>query len=133
MSHLVRQVNQAGVEIKSLDLLSSACKKLGMTLHQDRKIAHYYGSSSAACDAVIEIPGCKSEIAVKKNADGTYGVEADHYYAEVTKALGKNSDSLFQRYRAEELIKQARYDRWSVESETFNPQTQELEIRFKRY
>lgn len=131
MSHLVSQVSDA-VQITDLDLLGKACAKLGLKLDTTKKVAHYYGSSTAVCDAVITLPGKETEIAVKKKADGTYGIEVDHYFAAATKLVGKNSDSLFQRYRAEELIKQARYDRWSVASETFNSATNELELRFKR-
>lgn len=131
MSHLVRQVSST-VKITSLDHLGKACTKLGLKLDPSRKIARYYGSSTAACDAVIEIPGCSSEIAVKKLADGSYGVEADHYYREVTEALGKNSDNLFQRYRAEELIEEAVNNNMSVDYERFNINTQELELNFLR-
>ena len=131
MSHLVSQVSSE-VTVKDLDLLGKACAKLGLKLDTTKKVAHYYGSSTAACDAVITLPGKETEIAVKKNADGTYGIEVDHYFAAATKLVGKNSDSLFQRYRAEELIKQARYDRWNVASETFNEETQSLELKFRR-
>lgn len=131
MSHLVKQTNQAGVQIKDLDLLEKSCTKLGMTLDRNKKVAHYYGQSKAACDAVITIPGCTSEIAVMKRGD-VYEIEADHFYGQVTKALGKNSDSLFQRYRAEELIRKAKKDNWNVASEVFNEKTQELELKFRR-
>lgn len=133
MSHLVKQTSQGGVTIKSLDLLGKACAKLGLTLDTSRKVAHYYGSSKAACDAVITLPGCKSDIAVFKQEDGSYAVEADtSYFADIAKALGENSDSLFQRYRAEELIEQATNDGFSVAQEFWNPQTEELQLAFER-
>jgi Protein of unknown function (DUF1257) len=134
MSHLVKQVSAGGVVIKSLDLLAKSCTKLGLQLHTDRKVAHYYGTSTANCDAVITIPGCNSEVAVFKQPDGTYTLQADHYHNQVTKAIGQggaNSDGLFQRYRAEELIEEARNDNWIVE-ESFNQQTQELQLQFSR-
>lgn len=131
MSHLVTQSNDA-VQIIDLELLGKACTKLGLTLHTDRKVAHYYGSSTAKCDAVITIPGCTSEIAVMKKKDGTYGIEADHFYREVTKALGSNSDNLFQRYKAEELHKAAKKKGWSVKREEFNAETNELELSWRR-
>ena len=131
MSHLVKQKNENGVEIKDLDLLSKACDKMGITLHKDRKLAHYYGASTAKCDAVITIPGCTSEIPVF-HRNGQYEIEADHYYSDVTKAIGKNSDMLFQRYRAEELKKVAKYENWSVSSEKVNEATGELELKFTR-
>ena len=134
MSHLVKQTSAAGVIIKDLDLLDKACSKLGLKLHTDRKVARYYAQNTAKCDAVITLEGCESEIAVFKQADGTFTIEADtSVYEDIRNALGGTSaDFLFQRYRAEELIEQARNDGFSVAREEWNPNTQELQLAFER-
>lgn len=135
MSHLVKQ--KSDVKITDLETLSEACKRLGLTLNKNKKVARYYAGATTKCDAVIECPGSQYEIAVKHQSDGTYSIEADLFdpklrnivSTEKEKYYGEaQCDKLFQAYRVEEVVNQAVNDGYTVESAVYDPSLNEYVV-----
>jgi hypothetical protein len=133
MSHLVKQ--KSDVKITDLDTLSDACKRIpGLQLHKDRKIAKYYGGATTKCDATISVAGTNNEIAVIKQADGSYEIATDLFDSKIRNAVSTEKDKsygeaacdkLFQAYRVEETVNEAINSGWTVDNVVYDPSTNE--------
>jgi len=109
MSHMVVQE----LIIKDLDLLEKICRKLGFDFQKNKKTAQYYGGNTKKCDHAIKVPGTNNEIALIKQSDGSYRMEADFYGTEgktVKEAVGK----ITQQYAIEETKKAVRKKGYSI-------------------
>lgn len=130
MSHLVKQ--KSDVKIEDLSLLGAACQRLGLTLNTSKKIATYYAGQTTECDAVISCPNTSYEIALKKNGQGAYDVEADLYCRTLQNAVGNNCQKLYMGYKVEELNEVARLNGWQV-AEEWNPSLQQMELTYVQH
>ena len=129
MSHLVKM--KSSVKVTDLNLLEESCKKMGLVLHKEKKVATYYAGNTTKCDAVISCPGSTYEIALNRQADGSYEMQADLFDGKLKTKVGADCGLLYQRYKAEEVSELARLENWSV-TEQYNPETQVLELVLDR-
>ena len=100
MSHIAT----VSVEIKNLNALGEACKRLGCQLVIGQKTALYYSNQKQACAHAIKIPGTNWEVAVIDNGNGTFKLGFDGYGKEgkvITKLLGDGLKGLSQEYAAQ--------------------------------
>ena len=130
MSHMVK----INLQIKDLQALESACKRLGLqfvesaSLHASRVggayvgltssgaetcRARYWGGAVMECDAVIRIPGCNHDIAVRKQDNGCFSLHAD-FYGQHGEKVRKAVEQLRQLYAVEVAKKAARRKGYSV-------------------
>jgi len=113
MSHM----STVGVVIKDLESLGTACRRLGIELVRGQKTATYYGHNKVNCEHAIRVPSSAHEIAIIKNADGTYSLQADFYGLEgekIRKLCGSNLGLLTQSYAVEKAKIEARRKGYSV-------------------
>jgi hypothetical protein len=73
-------------QIKDIEALRSACQELGLTLLQNTEARGYYENKTKG-DFVVQLEG-PYDIALNKNADGTYGLTADLWQGHVEKEFG---------------------------------------------
>ena len=109
MSHMVVQE----LIIKDLDLLEKICQKFGFNFQKNKKSAKYYGGNTKKCDHTISVPGTNNEIALIKQTDGSYRMEADFYGTEgktVKEAVGK----ITQQYTIEATKRATRKKGYSI-------------------
>lgn len=88
MSHFT----DINLEVRDEAALRAACAELGFTI-QNNAEARGYASNSHRGEMVIRLPG-PYDIAVNKNANGTYNFTADLYQGHVEKAVGKKYGTL---------------------------------------
>lgn len=97
MSHFT----EIKTQIKDLARCRDACRELGVTLEiatNGQKVqARGYYNSSTPCDAVVRLKG-PYDVALNRQADGSYTVKADFYAGHVAKELGQNCGKLVQLY-----------------------------------
>lgn len=104
------------LEVKDLDCLSAACKRLGLELVRGQKKYKSY-QSGLTCDHAIRKPGNESayEVGVQKQADGRYTLAFDSYgqhYGIPQYAGGNDLPKLKQWYAAEVAAKHAKRQGW---------------------
>jgi hypothetical protein len=83
-------------QIKDIEALRLACKEMGLTLLQNAEARGYYENRTKG-DYVIKLNG-PYDIALNKQADGTYGLTADLWQGHVEKEVGQNYGKLLQLY-----------------------------------
>jgi hypothetical protein len=127
MSH-VATVN---VEIKDLEALDKACRKLGLELVRDQRHFRYYSGSLEACDHVIRVPGNKQayEIGVRK-AGKHYNLAHDDFAGGhgMVALAGPGCQKIVQRYAAEASIAEARRQGFRVKEQLQTNGTIRLEL-----
>lgn len=84
-------------EIKDLEALTEAAKKMGFEVERDAQCRYYSGTQRK--DFVIKLPGCYDIAATEKN--GTYKLEADFFAGHVSKYVGNDCSKLLQQYTVE--------------------------------
>ena|ERR1035437_7663194 len=138
MSHLVKQKSE--VKITDLDTLDLACQRLGLKLEKAKKTASYYGKAKTSCDAVISCPNSDYEIALHKQKDGSYDIEADLYCSTLRNAVSHDMtgsyveaecNKLFEAYKIQELTGDAASNGFSS-VETWDPDQQRWVLEFER-
>jgi len=100
MSHIAT----VKTEIKSINALGEACKRLGCQLMVCQTTARYYAGKKQACAHAVKVPGTNWEVAVIDNGDGTFKLGFDGYGKEgkvITKLLGDGLKGLSQEYAAQ--------------------------------
>src|SRR5690349_19074225 len=108
MSHFT----EIKTQIKDIAALSAACKELGLELVQNSEARGYYENKIKG-DYVIKL-NSSYDIAVNKQADGTYGFTADLWQGHVEKEVGKNYSKLLQLYGVHKATIEARKKGFSV-------------------
>ena len=93
MSHFTKIT----AEIKDLEALSVAVRKMGFSISKNADCRYYYGAEKK--DIVINLPG-KYDIAATES-EGHYNLEADFWQDHVSKYVGANGDLLMQQYSVE--------------------------------
>ena len=132
MSH----VATISVEIKDLDALDAACKRIGCTLVRGQRTYAWYGhhvgdyplpegfaaSDLGKCEHAIKVPGVNYEVGVVPRRDGRQGHTLiwDFWGGQLTRWLGPNAQRLVQAYGIEAAKKAARLQGYAV-TETTKP------------
>ncbi len=99
-------------QIKDIQALRAACQELGLTLLQDTD-ARGYVENKIKGEFVIQLKG-PYDIAVNKQADGTYGFTSDLWQGHVEKEVGPQYGKLLQLYGVHKTIIEARKKHLSV-------------------
>jgi hypothetical protein len=92
MSHFT----EIKTQIKDIEALRLAVQELGLTLLQNAEARGYYENKTKG-DYVIQLKG-PYDIALNKQADGTYSLTADLWQGHVEKEVGQNYGKLLQLY-----------------------------------
>jgi len=103
MSHLTK-ITQ--VKITSLDLLTKACRNLGIDLDQTKKTYKSYYTDEIKADAVI-VDKEGGEAAVVKTEDNSYEIQWDSYRNSLKAVIGGNCEKLTHAYSVEAVLTQA--------------------------
>lgn len=121
MSHVTR----ISVEVKDLDTLEAACKRIGCELIRDKRTYAWYGRSVGntalpegfteadlgKCDHAIRVPGAPYEVGVVSRRDGRHGYTLlwDSWVnGGLERELGADAGRLVQAYGAEATTRAAR-------------------------
>lgn len=112
MSHFTTIVTQ----IKDIEALATACSELNLKLIANTT-ARGYGNQSIKADFVIRCQG-PYDIALQKQADGTYALTTDWWAGHVEKQVGKNYGKLLQAYGVAKATLEARRKGFSLQRTT---------------
>ena len=102
MSHFT----EIKTQIKDIAALRSACQEMGLTLLQNAEARGYYENNTKG-DYVIQLKG-PYDIAVNKQADGTFGLAADLWQGHVEQEVGQGYGKLLQLYGVHKAMQEAR-------------------------
>ena len=102
MSHFT----EIKTQIKDIEALRSACQELGLSLVPNADARGYYENKTQG-DYVVQLKG-PYDIALNKNADGTYGLTADLWNGHVEKGVGQGYGKLLQLYGVHKATIEAR-------------------------
>jgi hypothetical protein len=108
MSHFT----EIKTQIKDIDALRSACLELGLPLLQNTEARGYYENKTKG-DYIIQLKG-PYDIALNKQADGTFGLTADLWQGHVEKEVGPGYGKLLQFYGVHKATLEARKKGLSV-------------------
>jgi hypothetical protein len=108
MSHFT----EIKTQIKDIEALRLACQELGLTLLQDTEARGYYENKTKG-DYVVQLKG-PYDIALNKQADGTFGLTADLWQGHVEKEVGKGYGKLLRLYGVHKAAIEARKKGLSV-------------------
>ncbi len=92
MSHFT----EIKTQIKDIEALRSARKEMGLTVLQNAEARGYYENKTKG-DYVIRLKG-PYDIALNKQADGTFGLTSDLWNGHVEKEVGQGYGKLLQLY-----------------------------------
>ena len=108
MSHFT----EIQTQIKDIEALRAACQEMGLTLLQNADARGYYENKTKG-EYVIRLKG-PYDIAVNKQADGTFGLNADLWNGHVEKEIGLGYGKLLQLYGVHKASIEARKKGLSV-------------------
>jgi hypothetical protein len=108
MSHFT----EIKTQIKDIEALRAACQELALTLLHNAEARGYYENKTKG-DYVVQLKG-PYDIALNKQADGTYGLTADLWQGHVEKEVGKGYGKLLQLYGVHKAMIEARKKGLSV-------------------
>lgn len=98
MSHLTTMATQ----LRDHAAISAAVRECGGAFTiapMGQKLqARAWGGSLVACDALITIPNGQFDIALQRQADGTYQTQADFWDGSLAQVFGKGLQKLTQLY-----------------------------------
>ena len=108
MSHFT----EIKTQIKDIEALRLACQELGLNLLQDAEARGYYENKTKG-DYVVQLKG-PYDIALNKQADGTFGITSDLWNGYVEKEVGQKYGKLLQLYGVHKATIEARKKGLSV-------------------
>ena len=108
MSHFT----EIKTQIKDMEALRLACQELGLNLLQDAEARGYYENKTKG-DYVVQLKG-PYDIALNKQADGTFGITSDLWNGYVEKEVGQKYGKLLQLYGVHKATIEARKKGLSV-------------------
>ena len=108
MSHFT----EIKTQIKDIEALRLACQELGLNLLQNAEARGYYDNKTKG-DYVIQLKG-PYDIALNKQADGTFGITSDLWNGYVEKEVGQKYGKLLQLYGVHKATIEARKKGLSV-------------------
>ena len=100
-------------QIRDTEALRSACNELGLELIQNAEARGYYTQTTKG-EYVIRLKG-PYDVAVNRQADGTYGLTTDWYNNHVEAEVGSNYGKLTQLYGVHKATIEARKKGWTVQ------------------
>jgi len=104
MSHVV----EITTKITDLTALRVACDELGFHFMQDQRSFVRYQPIPGSCEHAIRIDGCKYEVGVVKQQDGSYQLAYDPWYSGgLGGRIGENAGPLVQGYAKHKTIREA--------------------------
>lgn len=92
-------------QIKDIEALRSACQEMGLTLLQNAEARGYYENKTKG-DYVIRLK--VYDIALNKQADGSFGLTADLWNGHVENEVGPGYGKLLQLYGVHKAMLEAR-------------------------
>jgi len=108
MSHFT----EIKTQIKDIEALRLACQELGLSLVPNAE-ARGYSENKTKGDFIIKLEG-PYDIALNKQADGTFGLTADLWQGHVEKEVGQGYGKLLQLYGVHKATIEARKKGLSV-------------------
>jgi hypothetical protein len=108
----VSHFTEIKTQIKDSEALRLACAKLGLTLLPNADARGYYENKIKG-DYVVQLKG-PYDIALIKQADGTYGLTADLWQGHVEKEVGQGYGKFLQLYGVHKATIEARKKGLSV-------------------
>jgi hypothetical protein len=93
-------------QIKDIEALKSACAELNLPVLEKAQARGYYENKTRG-DFVIKLKG-PYDIAVQKQADGTFGLTSDLWNGHVEEEVGPNYGKLLQLYAVHKAMREAR-------------------------
>jgi len=93
-------------QIKDIDALKSACAELELSVLHNAEARGFYENKLNG-EFVIKLKG-PYDIALNKQADGSYGFTADLWEGRVEQEVGKNYGKLLQLYAVHKAMREAR-------------------------
>lgn len=99
-------------QIRDIEALKSACNELGLTFVQNGQ-ARGYGSRTYQGECVIKLKG-PFDIALNRQANGSYQLITDWWDGHVEKEVGRNFSRLIQLYGVHKAEIEARRKGCSV-------------------
>ena len=100
-------------QIKDIEALREACAEIGLLVLQNTEARGYEGNRHRG-EYVIALKG-PYDIALNRQADGTYGLTTDWWDGHVEKEVGKDYGKLLQLYGVHKAIREARQRGFSVQ------------------
>lgn len=111
MSH----ITSIELEVKDLNALKSACRRLGFVYRENQRQFEYYKNQKGECLHAIHIEGCQYEVGIQRNANEGYQLAWDNYHqGGLVAALGEGAGKLKQFYGLEKVKIEARKKGYSV-------------------
>jgi hypothetical protein len=125
-------ISSIKLEVKSLEALQAACRRLGLTFVEGQTHYKWFGKymgdtpvptgfnkeDLGHCTHAIQVPHAKYEIGVQRWNDGTYKLLWDSWSdGGLVKALGKDCNLLRQAYGVEAAIEAAQRQGYSTYEE----------------
>ncbi len=108
MSHFT----EIKTQIRDIGALDLTCQEMGLTLLQNAEARGYYENKTRG-DYVIQLKG-PYDIALTKQADGTFGLTADLWQGHIEKEVGQGYGKLLQLYGLHKATMEARKKGLSV-------------------
>ncbi len=142
MSHVAK----IEIEVKDLDALDAACRRVGCTLVRGQTAYAWYGYSVGGyplpegftaedlgrCEHAIKVPGASYEIGVTSRRDGRpgYALLWDFYHTGgLERVLGQGGRRLVQAYGVEAATRAARRQGYHVTESTQDDGSVVLNVR----
>jgi len=107
MSHFTKLT----AEIKDLETLKLALLGMNLKLETNTSCRYYYGEEQKKF--VIKLPG-PYDVALEKNSNGSYDLNADFYQGHVEKHIGHKGEKLLRQYSIEKLKIEAKKNGYKV-------------------
>ena len=104
-------------QIKDIAALKAACGELGFTVQENAQ-ARGYSTNRQHGDFVIRLKG-PYDVAVNRQADGTFGLTTDWYEDHVEKEVGKDFGRLLQLYAVHKVLIEARRKGHTVQRQAY--------------
>src|ERR1019366_3094880 len=111
-NHKMSHFTEIKTQIKDIEALRSACQEMGLTLLPNTEARGYYENRTKG-DFVVKLKG-PYDIALNKQADGTFGLTADLWQGHVEKEVGQGYGKLLQLYGVHKATIEARKKGLSV-------------------
>jgi len=128
MSHMIKSKCPP---IKNLKSLEKACTNLKCKLNTAQKEATFYSGSKIKCDATISVPGTTYQVALMKQADGTYEMHTDSFCRTFSSVVGPQAGKISQHYQIEEHKRIAKANGQEIVSCTRNENTNKIELTIR--
>ena len=99
-------------QIRDIEALRAACAELGLGLSENSQ-ARGYNDNRVPGEVIIRLNG-PYDIALNRQADGSYGLTADWWNGHVEREVGANYGRLLQLYGVHKATREARRKGYSV-------------------